>query len=102
MKESTRPLSQLYTILLERFDEIHHHGICLKIYSLFQRSIITFDEYNLMRIDFRTNLPAENLHPEFYCHHTFRVNGYWWNLDETEQRKLFIEKLIKIHTENGN
>lgn len=94
-KEVVRPLHELYELLLDHFDE---DGICDSITSIWFNDIISFDEKTILKSHFISQKPTKRLHTEFFIHDTFTGKGWWWGVSglSTDQRKLFIQKMIEI------
>ena len=96
-----KQLNMLYIKLYEQIkDKKTIKSLCTEI------SQFTFGkEYWIIDNHFRSEKPSKNKNKEFYNHESYTGNLWWWktNLDNdamlrksTEQRKLFILKMIKI------
>lgn len=104
----TRSLNELYREVLKRFDERERRKdyfsgiyICYLIDSI--KNPI---ESEILKNHFISQKPNKNLHQEFYNHKNFVDDYAWWDWKNLEdvyendaQRRLFIEKMIKITQE---
>jgi len=99
-----RTLHQLYKILAKKVKNKEDFFICNQIGFLLDNEKITTEEKNLLMLHFQSQIPTENLHPEFFNNYSFQkgssIYGSWWAYgtqpEKTKQRKLFIKKMIEI------
>jgi len=94
-KEEVRNVNELYKILLENYEGHDEIYICINIFSLKYHEIINKEEFCLLKTHFNTQRPNMNLHNEFF-YEILRNTNVWFNTNDKEIRKKFIEKLIKI------
>ena len=99
-----RTLNELYTILYDNIkDEEGIQGLCAWVAQIYREGFITRDEYYILVGHFLYQKPTPDLHPEFYSHKSYTSFVWWWdnyNIKEaTQQRKLFIQKMIQITKE---
>ncbi len=91
-----RTLKELYTLVLEHFDDTPSLGICVKIRRLDLNNIISRPEYSILMGDFMKRKPRW-YNSWFYWNPSF-INGVWWwnNLhpQAQEQRKKFLKHII--------
>lgn len=73
----------------------NYNFICLIISS--PKFIYEFGEGNCEAVKswFKKQRPSKLKHPEFYNHPAFIGKYEWWEVQEVEQRVLFIKKLLK-------
>lgn len=97
-----RKLHELYEIL---YDEIEDYYcipcLCRQIRELKIYDYYTDTEYEYIYTHFKSQRPTRHNNWEFYYHASYQDSTYWWNQteDATEQRKLFIQKMIQITKE---
>lgn len=91
-----RTLNELYRILKEKGETSRF--ICIRIEFLIDLEIISTPEYYTLINHFKSQKPTKELHSEFYYNESFEGGAAWWNTfgDGIKQRKLFIDKMIKI------
>jgi hypothetical protein len=100
-RKKQKQLNVLYRKLYEEIkDKKIIKSLCTEI-----RQFAFGNEYLIIDIHFRSEKPSKNKNKEFYNHESYTGNLWWWktNFDSdamlrksTEQRKLFILKMIEI------
>ena len=107
-KTNVRSLKELYTLLLNSLEKTqregyYYFGICGSIYSLYCSSIITNDEYTILKFHFKKQKPCKGYlfgilskHKDFTNNESFINKAYWWTQSEKglQQRIKFIKYLI--------
>lgn len=96
----TRPLNELYQLVLDNFDLIpYKHGICGKINHLFWWDEISPEESKILQKNFNKNKPKW-YNSLFWYHRSYTGRGYWWKSTKEgdKQRKLFLQYLIKKYS----
>ena len=96
-----KQLNMLYIKLYEQIkDKKTIESLCTEI-----RYVTKDNEYLIIDIHFRSEKPSKNKNKEFYNHESYTGNLWWWKTNlcsdailkkSTEQRKLFILKMIEI------
>lgn len=118
MKEQTRPLSKLYSIVFRRVNktELKEMGICSAIGDAQVKGYISPKEYRNLMLHFEAQRPSKELHKEFHYPMKYggRLNTYWWScpsnlnngkfnhvlrgsvLAPTTMRSKFLRHMIQI------
>ena len=102
MKETSNPLlSSLWEIVLKQFKEHTKNGVFFNsICYAIQRSAIHGQDFIRLNKDFNDNKPSNFIHEKFFKHPSFTGTNYWWHgVDASNQRQLFIKKMIKLNLE---
>ena len=89
-----RTLKELYQLLLDNHRS-YINGICSNIDHLWNKDLISDEEYNVLSDDFKRRKP--NIFSKFYWNEYYTGGVYWWanhSLGD-EQRKLFLQHIIK-------
>lgn len=102
---ATRKLHELYPILIK---EVEKHDpvwlfICNRIDGLYQNSIISEEEMELLENHFKSQKPSESCHPEFLKSKVWQDSSCWWEtpsdletcMKSKRQRLRFLRKLLK-------
>lgn len=94
----THKLHKLYKILWEQIkdQEILEYGICYEI-KMMDLSLI--EKLELQKHLYELKPTSSNDFKDFYFHHSFCDNLWWWHvgtIESTKQRKMFIQRLIEI------
>lgn len=99
-----RTLHELYKILWDDIKDLKCiTSLCERIKLIHSDTLICWDEYLTLKYHFLSQKPNIYLHPEFNRHKLYYGNRYWWNrYKSTDQRKLFIQKMISITDPNLN
>lgn len=94
-------LNMLYRKLYEHIkDRTFIDGLCNEIHYVFN-----VEEYRIIIKHFQSQKPSKYQHKEFYNHENYIGGIWWWKghlhasqtiKKSTEQRKLFILKMIEI------
>jgi hypothetical protein len=75
-------------------------SLCLEM-----KGYLSYEEYNIIYIHFKTQKPTSKKNQEFYNHKNYFGGTFWWEYsllnketkkECTNQRKLFILKMIEI------
>ena len=100
-RKKQKQLNVLYRKLYEQIkDKKTIKSLCTEI-----RQFTFGNEYLIIDIHFRSEKPSKNKNKEFYNHESYTGNLWWWKTNlgsdailkkSTEQRKLFILKMIEI------
>jgi len=103
---------ELYKIILDEYiiitnkdnTEIRNYFICNHIQNIFNKDIITLEEFTTILRDFQANKPSLELHEEFLIEDMWQDGDAWWWLSYQGElqygidiRTKFLEKLVDIN-----
>jgi hypothetical protein len=97
-----KDLKDLYKILLKFYIKQPNNYICNTIELLFYNGVITAIEMGKLQTHFRTQLPTETLHTEFYNNKLFskpiHVSDAWFTLANKPRlgKRVRIDFISKI------
>lgn len=101
-----RTLNEMYQLVLPLIRVDIRQGLCVVIYHLLTSGIITRSEYGRLCEHFTNQKPRKvffgliSINKQFLLHPLYTGRTWWWLYDsdmsaQQEQRRLFIEHLIK-------
>jgi hypothetical protein len=90
-----RKLTELYQLVYQRLETKEEAFVCNCAESLLLKGIITDKEKTKLINHFKSNKPSDLKHTSFYKHLNRNDGCAWWPI-YSNQRLLFIEKMIKI------